>query len=1452
MAVSALNLGDAKKIKLGDVRVVGTDPYTGEKIKRQRSFVVEQRCNGDQPDSIDDAIIDNETDYNNAIQARHPWIAAPIIITLADLYGSRALPERTAPNGTKLPADRVKAIQLLNRIECLCEVNMGRRTALLDKYKMSMADLLPEEIDTFNRQRVKDPSLYQAQILLARADLAIKQVNDGDEVLSMSVNNAIAACQSARATIDLLSGEKKDFFALGKSYILEAKLRSLRNSAEDTDDAITGVLEAGKRAIGVTEKEESGKKVYIVSDEVHNFLLNNDYVHSALRFYSYLTADKSLEKAEESLKYVFVWADLEEAKLVSTKVRVKKDKENAFKDEIAASVQKCRDCQELCASINKQYDYVNNEATLIEADLTAKLARLLPDNRISTLKDAQELYTKIADATRFNDIKARAKIGQFSLEIETGEFDWSRVKDILVQYFDPTADINNLTYPFNKYTYPFMSALHLECQLRNVAKRTTVVVPGCPTCEVTKRDTRSDYQLAASRARYIIDCINTNKIKYIRDKNALYDILARATLDEAQGTASMSMKEADPEGKKHWFEEGNKRLDNIFAPAVLTPTDKRPAVLAGETPETIESDPIDKKMEVSFYVAAWSEYAANLEQMAWIDNDGKRAKNTDLYATAIDKYNKALGMAKNSLASYDKVERKTYNELNIRKMQILGPLTLEFALGSLDEVSHAMGELDRYIDEIDNKLEAAQKMSTTDEFSDTSKNKYIANLKRYECEALCRKMFFVNKQNAAYLGGQKSADDSIKALYTQITNLAAEILPVLDETNSTVLNLLGINSVYMRLSKYTAADAIVGLYTKYIKAKDFETTYDMVDALANATVIDKNPMIDMEKDGIKVTESLKDIVNDYLDGMLLRTGTSNVTRAKLNVWKARMNYWLHDEKEISLEDQEALNKALGYYDEALKLYGALTPEERVKLFENGASTLTVMQERALVQFMYANASLKENKDIKAKMAQYQEIVNYIGFIDDGATIRKEGAAQDVLPADIAEKVGKQDRAAKIKAHLIMASLMMGFAEPMSKNLIKVKAAADISGLAVATQAELFTRADEIFTKAKNDIDGMQVSNETNGIGMTDAELVDVGIDIPKVYYQMAENYLTLALKGVRTEGVDPVEKINGMIDEGKGRALQLKNDKTAGRLEILRGNMAFWMSGHSGEAAGYYEEGFRLIAGKNDFSEVVAGNYEGLDVADLASYANALAVPAYKKNAVDAFPKEVIDKVGIEKAESMLKEAKVKAKSMLDFIIKTDNDQTKYGALARMTRADIVLANTDEDHDKNKSATSASLKDAVDDLTIANNVINGTKHEWDVVQQLNSIAISDTMELTKEKMDVICRLAEAGVRYYNTQVDQMDRAGQAQIWGTQIKIMNKIREMVRVYLVQSGLWDESQDIIDQIGPTIRTKMGKGSDLESVGDVLKKVPMERAVLIKSGRERNIPGANAEKYTDKDLP
>ena len=149
--------------------------------------------------------------------------------------------------------------------------------------------------------------------------------------------------------------------------------------------------------------------------------------------------------------------------------------------------------------------------------------------------------------------------------------------------------------------------------------------------------------------------------------------------------------------------------------------------------------------------------------------------------------------------------------------------------------------------------------------------------------------------------------------------------------------------------------------------------------------------------------------------------------------------------------------------------------------------------------MYVNSTLGGDANAAARMIQYQQIAKDIKDIVDGTT------PMTGLSTEIAEKAGKQDKAAKIKARLTMISITMAISEPLSKGLIDAATASAITGATITNENDLFAKAEEMFTSVKTDI---------GTLGLIDTEMSNLGIDVPSVYARMAENYMILALKAM--------------------------------------------------------------------------------------------------------------------------------------------------------------------------------------------------------------------------------------------------------------------------------------------------------------------------------------------------
>lgn len=1108
--VTAINCQTAARVIRGDARTIGNDTYTGEPILRQRTFVLEGVFGRGDPKTIQKAIDDVTNEIGNNIAAKKPWLAAMLMVMLADLYANRGQ-----------AGDRALAFKTLGKLMVLCSSGaeqikwMGIFGVKLGK------DTTQAEGDAFDKALVENPDVFfrqqKAKALMGVAELVLKQLSDNEKT-SADINKAIQYCEDARTNLQKdVPASELDEFGLGRAYILEAKLRALRSTETgDSDVAISGLLAKAKEAV----HWDSDKTDVVWTSEVEKNLRSNRYICGDRSMYPNYDCDEALAEVKKSHQFIAAWANIESAKLVMQIVKVTKDKEPELSKKIEAAIALCKKARATLEGMGKACDYLNSEAAITEAELAAKHARLLPQGRIAELRKVRDYYESIAKTTPFNDIKARALAGQFSLEIEIGDFKWENVDQILKDYFDPEAGLNNLKYPFNTDTYPYMMILHLECQLRNVAKRTKVNLPGCESCTITSETLTSDYDIAAIRARYVRE--NIFNIRFIRDREALVDLYARSVLDEAQALATGAMRQSNIDAKIACFEAAIEKLKSALIKSIVVDPQTKKVSFILERPEDIEANPENRKMEVSFYVSVFADWASYLEQIAVLRSQGRAQKDPALYGDAKKKYEKVKALCAMSNSSYDKLQRTVFVDLALEKIKGIACIANEYTLTSADGIKTALTAYEKFIGKVDARITAAEDMPLTDDFKAESRSKLVANLKRIKFEAMCQRLFFVNKQKENLLldAGikEKDKDTAIGTMYHDAASLAKAILPLpsdklpkLDDTYYTVLNLLGINSVYLRLNPQEAGESIKAAFDLYISKRDFEVTYDMVDALANGVIVTRDTA--MKARAIKY---LNEMIS-RAEGVKPQANDDIIILAKAYTWLARLNISSYVESDpstasfLSREENGVKVGAIPYYEKALSYFDKVNGD-RGKLLENGTSRVALMEEKALADFIYVNATLPGSTNDASRVARYREIADYIRTnVLAGAT--------DVtgLKPEVSEKVVKQDKAAKIKARLTLISIVTSLAEPIQRSTVPAETVTAICGKKAADTKTLFDIAEEMFN-------GINTSLTTDFVP-NDPDLVSFGIDPISIRIRMAENYMTLALKTSGTVSVMAVEAI---------------------------------------------------------------------------------------------------------------------------------------------------------------------------------------------------------------------------------------------------------------------------------------------------------------------------------------
>ena len=1086
--LSVYNLGVSSDYYPGKLIQTGTDPYTGEKIIRQKTFI-KVNVPGHGYVKIDEAINDMEPLIRNAAASNNVYKLTSLLSQKAELLTIRGY-------GT----DRSEAYKILTN---LLETN-------LEKYP---------KLDGI-------PPLAKVQI----ADLVLNQLND-NETPAVPLETAINMCVDGRQKLESPNKNKAWFF-IAEGYLDEAKLRALRNNPNlDTDEALNGLMEKAK-IDWETIKNDVSNNPNIIDREL------NGGVDAVVK----------IEETRKGMIYLQASAKIEQAKLIAQIAQMPREKEaeDKIKAKINGSIALCREAQKQLIEISRNIYYVYHDAVLTEADLIAKLARIDDDDKIR--EDGKSVYKLLSENSQFSDIKSLSSAGVFSLDIELSKFKWEDVDRILKDYFDPTAGTNNLKYPFDSHSYSYMSIETLEAQLRNEVKRTKFEIPG----GILPRGPISDYRLAQVRTQHVRE--NIDKVKALRDKFAITDLKARAMFQEARATALMADAETSNADKIDDFNKAITELETIIK------------TVLGEDPETIPDNKGKMQMDGTFYVGLWETWGNYFEQIAWLKNKDKDVKDFSLFDPACKKYNETAKLCAYSKSKYDKGQVSTVSKYGREiftvpsargKLLYITMANIETAKLETDIVVSDPGKIRKIITSIDDLVKIISAFKVPEEISAIQAELLLANVNRMKVEALCKKLFFVNMQKASVLADAGISDQAAETvkIFGEIKKVADTVLPLgpgaksaLEDTYYPVMNMLGANSVCLRFDKEGAATAILNYYKTYIKGKSVKITYDMVDALANAAVLKKDK--GLQADVIK-----------YLDGLIDPQKTASViTRAKAYVWKARLQSWFYDERDLDLNKPDLLKGAVSDYVNALEAYKGVTAQDAEKLYQNGASKLALMDEKALAEFMYANATKKGEANAAARTAEYARVA---GDINNKILIGSSDTSG--LTAETTKKVQKQDAAAKIKSKLTLISIVMSLAEPISKGLVStVELKAAVKGICGKDAAS----ESEIFEVAKTKFNEVIASLEDLGRSMTGTEMASLGIDVPSVYRQAAQNYMILALKTSEAVKIlDEADKVDKQLSEKldsvenyKGTEIsQSELDKRKAAIKLAQSNLSAGM-----------------------------------------------------------------------------------------------------------------------------------------------------------------------------------------------------------------------------------------------------------------------------------------------------
>jgi hypothetical protein len=1510
------------------------DKETGESVARVKTFVKPTIGGIGNPDNISMAIDSFATQIDGLITGpdKKPFQATRLMLIEADMRATRGFNRKNSPGTCTTPAseDRATAYRMYQKILRLIkdaerDKDVKTRPLTPDEKKERMAAAITFTITdadraAFNDARVKGGLVgltgLQGQAYIGIAELVLKQLNDGENS-SVSLAQAIEDCQKGREILLGMPETERSFFHVAKSYIIEAKLKALLTDNPLSDSALVTLLD----------------KAIIDWSSIKDSIEHNKWLTDPAFMLGSPTPSDNIEEARQGMLYLRAWAMLEKAKLTAQHAKPPRDTAaiNAEVGAINEALQLCSDAQTLLTGISsdataeekaeflkrigyagkpsdeaarkildgiaRASDYENLDAIVTEADLLAKRGRLLDNDE--DRQTARDIYRELAKGCKFYDIKALATAGSISMEIELAEFNWDSVNEILVKYFDPGAGEANLRYPFSPDSYSFMSISLLEAQLRDQTKRTIVEVNGTGTV-LNHKGFVADYQLADCRVRHITQGIYN--IKAVRDRNSLVDIHARARLENARVMALKSQGENSTEQKIQCFRDAIAELEKILT------------VVLKETPEQIFANDSRLKMEGSFYVALWGEWASNLEQIAWLENKNRVVVDSSFNA-ARAKYNELVQLCVFSQARYDSGPRSghypvtqtkdasgaaIYHIASARGLLVdLARTNMDTAKQSVDIIAANAQQIIDTKKAIDGLITNIEGFAVPQEIARASirTKKLKASVRRMLLEALCKKLFYINKQRAQLLADagliaaaarnsenpaseiERHKMDMIVELYKQISAIAKTLLPTdeesespLDDTTYPVLNMFGVNSVYMRESETLAAEQIIAYFKTYVLGKTIDLTYDMIDALANAARIKRDAGI--RKKVIELTDKLiaqlgRDIEVAKASTTLTPAekesslAVARISLAKTLIWRARLKCWFYDEKlggkigDILLETGEGAKKvrtgAIADYEQAISLYNQITSSKhREMLFENAASRVSLLEELSLAQFIYANAKYKGEANASARVQAYEAVVKSI--VNDILPQRVATDTSGFTRDEIVRQVNNQDKAARIRARLTLANIALSIADPLVGTQRTGVTAADAQrvcriikpGTNITGVNDVYAFTTDQFQLARNDIGALRAEAQAQ---VTDTELLQLGIDVTSVYRGISISYVNIALRD-NTQ----MDSVLQRIDEGIKSAGA--DNAAVGMLTILRANILFWISKSSLPlAAAEYEKGFLLLRGKATLDELsekndpggrirtekmallAAAKYEGINIRDLSNYADVRAIETYEQ------------KTGVGDRNA--------ANALLDVVIAMDEEAggSEYGALALRRKADLINSILNEKNDWKGSRP--RFDEAIKYLCRALDILGRLKDPGaepigtDTAKQVAAIARSSNRNTDKAIIETMCMLIESEVRRYNCIVSTEllgngSRLKRAELWEKEARMVLQARGVVKGYLEGLNLWDAAF-----AEKNINTVIGNQFDVTDRyhSEWLKKVASYLAVLLESSMGKDTPTGVSTVFSQK---
>ena len=614
----------------------------------------------------------------------------------------------------------------------------------------------------------KIPDSSKAQALIGIAGMILDDIGRGNdasdyEYLSkdLALDSAVSNCKEARKALEEEKTNQRDFYAIGQSYITEAKLRVLRRKgypnivAEDTNDEVKKLLNTFIKDYDLdVEKTETWaevdpktKKAVQKGPETHTI---KEWISLNPKVKKYAQFDIDRDKdavpmAKAGMVYLQLSAELEKAKLV---IESDDEKEVWGASGICGQVESLLKTKMLETAgsisgaakkyIDKTGDYLRFDALVSQADLMTLYGNILGNEQV--LHKAYNIYVSIDDQNSkdgicpYQDIQARAVDARESLRYQFELVDYNHVKYLLEKYYDPPKkgkDNVNIMAPFFEGAYQYYKIgldkakfLISRNEFETVYPNPELAPLGIPALT---DDGKQGVRIEDAKVALMI-CVdiiaNVGSVKATNPKG-LIDLKTRAYLLKAQAEARLLKYEDNDDEKLTKVNETITRVEDIIIGLAKDAAGKSRQQILNDEYRALLSNTKRKyrEMDYPFYTDLYSEWASLLEQKAWLETKDDREMlkesdikgNTPLYQ-GIQKYFDAVNAKldqvleiirtgsqeprKQIRSNYDKFIRPAAIALQRKNLETF-KINIEDKANSINDAGNVLANIDGKINEIE-------------------------------------------------------------------------------------------------------------------------------------------------------------------------------------------------------------------------------------------------------------------------------------------------------------------------------------------------------------------------------------------------------------------------------------------------------------------------------------------------------------------------------------------------------------------------------------------------------------------------------------------------------------------------------------------------------------------------------------------------------------------------------